>query len=594
MTTASLRSHPERLPPALPSRARTLVLELLAPQRRRLASTGLAALAVALLSLAGPALLGYAIDHGVREGDLEALNRAALAYASSVAALIPLSRVKILQAAALGESFVCEVRSLAFARVVEFPLGTLEGVPSGSLLARLTSDIEAIAAMARRSLPVLVDSLLLLLVAFVILVVISPPLAAVTLAAVPPAAVGMAWYRRRGGALYAAERERTGDMVAVLKESVDGAAEAQAFGRERDLQRRCEESDGQVVAAYLATAGARNRLRATVKASQVAAMVAIVAGGTLLTTQGVTTVGMVAAFTLYSNRLLAPVEALIGVLAELQSGQAALRRVVGLLDASLGARAGAGVLPLPMSGALELRGVRFGYNGADAALRDVDLRVAPGEQIAIVGATGAGKTTLASLLAGVREPDAGRITFGGVDLARAERASLRERIALVPQEGHMFTGSLADNIRIARPGATDADIRTALEHVGAPEHLREPRTLAAAVSSSGSPLSAGERQLVALARAVLAGPAVIVLDEPTAELDVGARDTVERALRQATGERTLVVVSHSLSTAARADRVAVLDRGRLLGVGTHAELLSVLPIYRELWHAWRLDSGCHL
>jgi ATP-binding cassette subfamily B protein len=304
------------------------------------------------------------------------------------------------------------------------------------------------------------------------------------------------------------------------------------------------------------------------------------------------TVGTVAAFILYLNSLFEPVQQLSQLYNTVQSSGAALNKLFGLLDtpASIGERAGA--VDLPGQGVLEVHDVSFAYGSGPEVLHGVSVTVAAGERLALVGPTGAGKSTLAKLIARFYDPVAGEVSFGGVDLRDATIASLRERIVVVPQEGYLFHGTIRENVRVGRPDATDAEVDAALEALGLRARFAAlPEGLDTEVRERGSRLSAGERQLVSLARAALADPTLLVLDEATSNLDPGTEHAVERALEVLTSKRSVVVVAHRLSTAARADRIAVVDDGHIQELGSHDELVRREGRYASLWSSWTASQS---
>jgi ATP-binding cassette subfamily B protein len=334
----------------------------------------------------------------------------------------------------------------------------------------------------------------------------------------------------------------------------------------------------------------------------VAGIAVIVGIGGIFVDQDIITVGTVAAFVLYLNNLFEPVQQLSQLYNTVQSAGAALHKVFGLLDTVGTVVEKPGAVDLPMRGAMEVEGASFAYGGGPPdtdgvqhpvgplVLRDVSLTVQPGERVALVGPTGAGKSTLAKLMVRFYDPREGAVRFGGVDLRDATLDSLRERIVVVPQEGFLFAGTVRDNIRVGRAEATDADVEAAVAALGLTDIIAGfPDGLDTEVRERGSRLSAGEKQLVSLARAALADPTLLVLDEATSNLDPGTERLVEHALESLTEGRTVIVVAHRLSTAARCDRIAVVDDGRLMEVGTHDELLERRGRYSRLFAAW--DAG---
>jgi ATP-binding cassette subfamily B protein len=319
----------------------------------------------------------------------------------------------------------------------------------------------------------------------------------------------------------------------------------------------------------------------------VGAMALIIGLGGLFADQGLVTVGTVAAFVLYLNNLFDPVQNLSQQYNVVQSAGAALKKIFELFDVEPSIAERTGAVDLPATGAIDVADVSFAYGDGPDVLRDVQLTIAPGERLALVGPTGAGKSTLAKLVVRFYDPRAGAVSFGSVDLRDATLHSLRERIVVVPQEGFMFAGTVRDNIRVGRPAASDADVEAAVDALGVRDRFDAlPDGLDTEVRERGSRLSAGERQLVSLARAALADPTVLVLDEATSNLDPGTEHIAERALEVLTEERTVVVVAHRLSTAARADRVAVVDDGVLAELGTHDELIARGGRYARLFASW--------
>jgi ATP-binding cassette, subfamily B, bacterial len=299
-------------------------------------------------------------------------------------------------------------------------------------------------------------------------------------------------------------------------------------------------------------------------------------------------IGTITAFVLYLIQLFDPIGRFTEWLGEFRQGLAALAKIVGLLDVPSAIVERPGAVELPREGALALRDVTFGYAEGSPVVREVTLEVVPGEHVALVGATGAGKSSVAKLLTRQYDPQHGSISLGGVDLREATLESLHRRIVLLPQEGHLFSGTIADNVRLAHPETSDDDVRRALRRIGALDRFESlPQGLDTDVQTRGLRLSAGERQLVGIARVALADPAVIVLDEATSSLDPATEAAVERALAAVAEGRTVITIAHRLSTAERADRVAVMEHGRLVEVASHEELVEQGDRYARLWASWR-------
>jgi ATP-binding cassette subfamily B protein len=298
--------------------------------------------------------------------------------------------------------------------------------------------------------------------------------------------------------------------------------------------------------------------------------------------------GTIAAYVLYLVQLFDPIARFSEWLGEFRQGLAALGKVVSLLKSPNAIVEEDGSVELPAAGVLALERLSFGYDGVRPVVHDVSVEFAPGEHVALVGATGAGKSTLAKLLTRQYDPQQGRITFAGVDLREATLGSLHHRIVMLPQEGHLFSGTIADNVRLADPGASDESVIRALDRIGARERFEAlPEGLQTDVQTRGVRLSAGERQLVGIARIALAEPAVIVLDEATSSLDPATEAAVERALAAVAAGRTVVTIAHRLSTAERADRVVVMEHGRAVEVATHDELVEQGERYAKLWASWQ-------
>jgi ATP-binding cassette subfamily B protein len=493
-----------------------------------------------------------------------------------------------LLAAAAGERFLGDLRTAAFDKLQALPLGFFERERAGTLVSRLTSDVQSLTEFIREALIEVVGSGLQIVLTVVALVLLSPPLAAVSLVALPILLASSWAFHHSAGRVYHAIRDRVAETLTALQEGLAGVRVVQAFRREhRTLDAYRPRSDAQV-RAWRRASFVNIRLFTMIPLAQTVALIGVLLVAASMYRHGTISEGTVAAYVLYLIQLFDPVARFSEWLGEFRQGLAALGKVVGLLRVPSGIVERPDAVELPSEGTLSVRDATFAYGGGTPVVRGVSLEFEPGEHVALVGATGAGKSTLAKLLTRQYDPDGGSIAFGGVDLRDARLDSLRRRIVMLPQEGHLFSGTIADNVRLAHPDATDAEVVEALRRIGALDRFAAlPDGLQTDVQTRGLRLSAGERQLVGIARVALADPAVIVLDEATSSLDPATEAAVERALAAVAAGRTVVTIAHRLSTAERADRVVVMEYGRAVEVATHDELVEHGERYAKLWASWQ-------
>ena len=561
---------------------------LLRPVRTLYLGAGAAVMLSTMITLAGPALVRYAVDAGIRKHETHALNVAAIVFLSLALVKPFVVRTQILLAARAGERFLHALRLAAFDKLQALPLGFFEQQRAGLLVSRLTSDVQSLNELVREALVEITGSGLQILLTIVALVLLSPKLAAISLGALP-ILIASSWSFHHGaGRAYHAIRDRVADTLTALQEGLAGVRVVQAFRREeRTLDRYKPRSQAQV-SAWRRASFVNIRLFAFLPLAQASALIVVLLAAASMYRHGTLSIGTITAFVLYLIQLFDPIGRFTEWLGEFRSGLAALAKIVGLLEVPSAIEEQPRAVELPPEGALRLHDVTFGYGDRRAVVHDVTLEFAPGEQVALVGATGSGKSTVAKLLTRQYDPQRGNIEFGGVDLRDATLGSLHRRIVLLPQEGHLFSGTIADNVRLAHPDATGEDVRSALRDIGALERFESlPDGLATDVQTRGVRLSAGERQLVGIARVALADPAVIVLDEATSSLDPATEAAVERALAAVAEGRTVVTIAHRLSTAERADRVAVMERGRVVEVASHDELVEQGDRYARLWASWQ-------
>jgi ATP-binding cassette subfamily B protein len=557
-------------------------------RRAAAAAVGFVAMATAT-ALLGPLFVRHGIDSGIRVGDRSALMLAVVGYGGVAAVGFVGSRRQYIYVNRAGEGFLRELRLRLFAHIQRQSLGFFDRNKTGVLVSRMTADIESMSELVQWGLLQFVSAGILISVALVVLMVLSWQLTLVALAVLPIVVLASIRFQRSSNDAYLEVRERVGQNLSTIQEHLAGVRVIQASARTDEQRRRFKVSNRGLFDAHLRTVRVSTWYFGVVElAGVLATALAVLAGGYLVDRQSVS-VGTVVAVVLLLASLFEPVQQLSQLYNTLQSATASLRKMFDILDTEPEVDEHHGSVDLGRSGEVVVDSVNFAYPGTEsAALSDASLRIASGERIALVGPTGAGKSTLAKLIARLYDPDAGSIAIGGTDLRDATLASLRRRVVVVPQEGFLFNGTIADNLRLARPEASDEELAAALDRIGVRRHFSDlPDGLDTEVRERGSRLSAGERQLVSLARAALVDPTVLVLDEATSNLDPGTEAEVEMALERLMEGRTVVVVAHRLSTVRRADRVVVCDGGRLVEVGTHAELVAIPGgRYAALSAAW--------
>ncbi len=459
---------------------------------------------------------------------------------------------------------------------------------AGVLVSRMTADIESMAELVQWGLLGFMAASLLLVLALVLLFALSWQLTLVALLVLPILVIASVKFQRDSNKAYLEIREKVGSNLSALQEGITGVRVIQAYAREGEQIRRFEESNQDLFRSHMHSVRVTTWYFGLVEFSGIAASALMVGiGGWLVHRQDVS-LGTVVAFVLLLANLFDPVQQLSQLYNTLQSATAALHKLFGIIDAVPDVDEAPAPVELPRAGNLVVDSATFTYEaGTRPALQDVSITVTAGQRLALVGPTGAGKSTLAKLMARLYDPDTGTVTFGGVDLRQASFVSLRDRIVVIPQEGFLFDGTIRENLLIAKPDATDAQIIEALTNLQLLERFEAfPEGLNTEVQERGTRLSAGERQLVALSRAALIDPAVLVLDEATSNLDPGTEHDIERALEKLMQGRTVVVVAHRLSTVRRADRIAVVSDARVTEFGTHDELIALGGHYSVLAATW--------
>jgi ATP-binding cassette subfamily B protein len=563
---------------------------ILRPHVRLIAWAGVAMIGATAVSLAAPLLVKIAIDRGIRKHDEHVVDVVAVIYLALVLVRPVTERAIVLCSARAGERFLGDLRVAAYDKLQQLSLPFFEETRAGVLVSRLTADVQTLTTFTRLVLVEVVGSVLLFAVSVVILVTLSPELSLVMLVSVPLLAWSSLRYGKRSRPAFLALRDRVAETMTSLQEGLTGVRVVQSFGREEDRFAAYRARSHEQVWAWRRISLVNIGFFPVIAFAQALALAAVLVVGGYLERHGRVTVGTIVAFALYLISLFDPVARLGDWYSEFQSGRAALAKIDSLLVTPPSIVGGAA--ELPPQGALQAEDVTFAYGDGTPAVERVSLTVAAGEHLALVGATGAGKSTLAKLLVRAYDPQEGAVSFGGVDLRDATLDALRARIVFVPQEGHLFSGTVADNVRLARPDAEDHEVRDALRSIGALDRLEAlPEGLETDVRSRGVRLSSGERQLVSIARVVLVDPAVIVLDEATSSLDPRTEAEVEHALSVLARGRAMITIAHRLSTAARADRVAVMEHGLLVEIASHDELVAQGERYARLWASWRAGLG---
>lgn len=557
-------------------------------RRTTLAAVAFVAMATST-TIAGPLLVRFGIDTGIRTSDRSALGIAVAGFGLVVVLAYIGSRRQYVLINRAGEGFLRELRLRLFAHIQRQSLGFFDEHKAGVLVARMTADIESMSELVQWGLLQFVSAGILLVVALFVLLAMSWQLTVVALAVLPVVVLASIRFQRVSNEAYLEVRERVGTNLSTMQENLAGVRVIQASGRVDEQRRRFFASNRGLYAAHLRTVKASTWYFGVVEFCGVLATALGVFAGGWLVSRGDVSVGTVVAVVLLLASLFEPVQQLSQLYNTVQAATASLKKMFDILDTEPEIGEHHGAVDLPESGSLAVNGVGFTYPGSQRpALSDATLEVASGERVALVGPTGAGKSTLAKIVARLYDPTEGSVSFGGIRLVDATLSSLRSQIVVVPQEGFLFNGTIADNLRLADPLATDDDLWAALDQIGARRRFELMSDgLDTVVRERGSRLSAGERQLVSLGRAALVDPSVLVLDEATSNLDPGTEAEVEVALERLMSDRTVIIVAHRLSTVRRADRIVVCDDGRLVEIGTHAEL-TALPHgrYAALERAW--------
>ncbi|HET6773562.1 MAG TPA: ABC transporter ATP-binding protein [Acidimicrobiales bacterium] len=585
-------SADERLDAVTATRVLRRSARLLRPHRRRVIGSMVMVVLWTATVLAGPYLVRVGIDQGIKGRSAATLNAAVVAYVVVAVLAYLTNRWQIALLSRVGEDFLRELRNRVFHHLQRLSMPFYDRSKSGVLVSRMTSDVDSLSELIQNGLAMFVSSALLLVVSLLVLASVSWQLLLVCLVALPPVVLASVKFQRDSNVAYLDVRDSIGNTLSHLQEGIAGVRVVQAFAREDVEVDRFEQGNRELYDSHMRSVVVSAWYLPVIELAGLGATALALGVGGWWVHTGMLTVGTVAFFVLTLSNLFAPVQQLSQLFNLVQSAGAGLQKLYELLDTEVDVDERPGAVDLPEVGHIDIVDVSFAYGDGPRVLRDVTLHIPAGSRLALVGPTGAGKSTLAKLAARLYDPTEGHVRFGGVDLRDATLSSLRGRIVVIPQEGFLFNGTIRDNVRLARAGATDAEVDDALRAVGAYDRFAMlAEGLDTEVRERGSRLSAGEKQLVSLARAALADPAVLVLDEATSSLDPGTEALVEGAVDRLLDGRTVVVIAHRLSTSERADFVGVVDGGGLVELGTHADLVARGGSYAALYETWVAGTG---
>ena len=560
------------------------------PYRARTLLATVSLLGATAVSLAPPYLVGRAVDE-VRRGDTHLLVWLVVAFVTAGVLGILFSYAQTYFTGWTGERMLADLRNNLFHHLQRLSLGFYERNRAGVIISRLTNDVEALDQLVTDGVSSLVQNTLTLVGTAVLLFFLDWRLALASMTVMPLMTLATAWFRKRSGRAYRSVRETLGLVTATLAEDIAGMRVLQSFTREDAAQENFRQIADDYRGANMRTVVLSGLYFPFVDFLSSAATAVVLGYGGWLAYHGQVSIGILVAFLGYLSNFFDPVQQLSQLYNTFLSAVAALDKITDVLDETPEVEDEPGARELEqIAGRVAFQNVRFAYGRGPEVLHGIDLEVRAGTTVALVGHTGAGKSTIAKLLARFYDPTDGRITIDGSDLRTVTQESLRRQLGIVPQEGFLFAGTVAENIAFGRPAATSEEVVDAARAVGADEFIeRLEQGFETQLGERGSRLSLGQRQLVAFARALLADPRILILDEATSSVDIGTERKIERALRRLLEGRTAFIIAHRLSTIRDADLIVVLEHGVIVEQGTHDELLAQQGLYQSLYGDWAAD-----